>query len=77
MEVSNFQCFLDLAEINTSDISINDIKKNLPAGVSLPPEFESVSLPSVDDAAKLFKDKCIKVSGSDASYEEASVISIY
>lgn len=39
----------------------------------LPPEIENVNLPNADEAVKLFKEKCIKVSGSDAAFEEASV----
>lgn len=61
------------AAINSTDITINDIKNALPEGVTLPPELENVNLPNVEDATKLFKDKCIKVSGSDAAFEEASV----
>ncbi|CRL07400.1 CLUMA_CG020373, isoform A [Clunio marinus] len=58
--------------LNKTDITINDIKNALPDGVTFPPEFADAELPNIDDAKKLFKDKCIKVSGSDAAYEEVT-----
>ena len=65
--------FSALAAINSTDITINDIKNALPEGVSLPPELENVEIPKVEEGLKLFKDKCVKVSGSDAAYDEATV----
>lgn len=61
------------AAINNTDAYINDIKSRLPENVTLPPELEN--LPSLEDATKVFREKCIKVSGSDAAYEEANVSS--
>lgn len=70
---TNFPFSTAFAAINTTDITINDIKNALPDGVTFPPELEGLDIPKVEDAAKLFKDKCIKVSGSDAAFEEAHV----
>lgn len=39
----------------------------------MPAELDN--LPNVDEAKKLFREKCIKESGSDAAYEEANVSS--
>lgn len=36
----------------------------------LPPGFENISLPNIEDGKKLAREKCIKVSGSDAAYEQ-------
>jgi hypothetical protein len=61
------------AAINITDFGINDIKNNLPEGVTLPPELEGLPIPSAENATKLFKEKCTKESGSDAAYEQVSV----
>lgn len=53
-------------------IDINKIQSQLPDGIKIPPEFANASLPTVEEATKILKDKCIKVSGSDAAYEEAA-----
>lgn len=67
-----FFLFSAFAAIDTD--ALNKAKNELEAkGVTLPPEFKDLDLPNVEDAQKLFKDKCIKVSGSDAAYEEANV----
>jgi Protein of unknown function (DUF1397) len=65
--------FSAFAAINTTNLSINDLKNALPTGVTLPPELEGVDIPQVDDVKKLFKEKCITVSGSDSAYQEADV----
>lgn len=65
--------FSAFAAINNTEITINDIKNALPEGVTLPPEIEGLPIPSIENATKLFKEKCVKESGSDAAYEEASV----
>jgi hypothetical protein len=61
------------AQFNVSDISLDDIKSRLPDGVTFPPEIEGLPIPSIENATRLFKEKCVKESGSDAAYEEASV----
>lgn len=71
--MNTFVLFVVSAAINSTDFSINDIKNALPEGVSLPPELEGLDIPNVEDAAKVFREKCIKVSGSDAAFEEAHV----
>uniref|UniRef100_A0A336L8A3 CSON005901 protein n=1 Tax=Culicoides sonorensis TaxID=179676 RepID=A0A336L8A3_CULSO len=53
-------------------INLNEIQSQLPDGVKIPPELLNASLPSVEETTKILKEKCIKVSGSDAAYEEAS-----
>lgn len=65
--------FSALGAFNGSDITINDIKNALPDGVSLPPELDGIEIPKVEEAVKVFKEKCVKVSGSDAAFEEANV----
>lgn len=60
------------AALNVSDFSINDIKNNLPEGIALPEGFADFELPT-DNITKVLKDKCVKETGSDAAYEEASV----
>jgi hypothetical protein len=43
-------------------------------GVSIPPELANIDIGSnVEQLTNTFKQKCVEVSGSDASYEEASV----
>lgn len=66
---------LDLEKIKEKikeKIDINQIQSQLPDGIKLPPELANASLPSVEETTKILKDKCIKVSGSDAAYEEAA-----
>ncbi|CAO1433833.1 unnamed protein product [Diamesa hyperborea] len=57
---------------NVTDLNVDDLKNALPEGVTLPSLLENVTIPTADDAKKLFKEKCNKVSGSDAAYDEAS-----
>jgi len=38
--------------------------------VVLPKELDGIAIPSAEDATNMFKDKCIKVAGSDAAFEE-------
>lgn len=53
-------------------IDISKIQAQLPDGIKIPPELANVSLPTLDETTKVLKDKCVKVSGSDAAYEEAA-----
>lgn len=53
-------------------IDINQIQSQLPDGIKIPNELLNASLPSVEETTKVLKEKCIKVSGSDAAYEEAA-----
>ncbi|XP_063702693.1 27 kDa hemolymph protein-like [Culicoides brevitarsis] len=65
---------LDLEKVKDKikEIDIDKIKAQLPEGVKIPPELLNASLPSVEETTKILKEKCIKVSGSDAAYEEAA-----
>lgn len=55
------------------NIDINQIKSQLPEGLDIPKDFLNTTLPSIDveNTVEIIKEKCIKVSGSDAAYEEA------
>lgn len=53
---------------DVTDLNVDDFKNALPEGVTLPSVLENVTLPSADDAKKLFKEKCNKVSGSKCCY---------
>lgn len=53
---------------NVTDLNVDDIKNALPEGVTLPSLLENVTLPTADDAKKLFKEKCNKVSGSKCCF---------
>jgi hypothetical protein len=62
------------AQFNISDNTIDDLKNRLnEQGVTFPPEIEGLPIPSIENATRLFKEKCVKESGSDAAFEEASV----
>lgn len=52
-------------------IDIDKIQAQLPDGIKIPPELANATLPSLEETTKVLKEKCIKVSGSDAAYEEA------
>lgn len=56
--------------IDLNSIDINKLKDEVFADI-LPPEFKNVTLPKLEDIQKIIKDKCSRVAGSDASYEEA------
>ncbi|XP_049291599.1 27 kDa glycoprotein-like [Anopheles funestus] len=56
--------------IDLNSIDINKLKDDVFAEI-LPPEFKNVTLPKLEDIQKIIKDKCSRVAGSDASYEEA------
>ncbi|XP_041772171.1 27 kDa hemolymph protein-like [Anopheles merus] len=56
--------------IDLNSIDINKLKDEVLADI-LPPEFKNVTLPKLEDIQKIIKDKCSRVAGSDASYEEA------
>jgi len=53
-------------------IDINLIQSQLPDGIQLPKELLNASLPSLEETTQILKEKCIKVSGSDAAFEEAA-----
>lgn len=52
------------------ELDIDKLREQLPEGL-IPPEFQNVSLPSLEDIQKIVKDKCSRVTGSDAAYEQA------
>jgi Protein of unknown function (DUF1397) len=58
------------ADDDLSKLNLDDLKSKLPENL-LPDSFQNTSLPTVDDAKTLIKDKCTRVAGSDAAYEEA------
>uniref|UniRef100_A0A182MWE9 Protein TsetseEP domain-containing protein n=1 Tax=Anopheles culicifacies TaxID=139723 RepID=A0A182MWE9_9DIPT len=60
----------DLASIDLNNIDINKLKDDVLAEI-LPPEFKNVTLPKLEDIQQMIKEKCSRVAGSDASYEEA------
>uniref|UniRef100_A0A182P9X1 Uncharacterized protein n=1 Tax=Anopheles epiroticus TaxID=199890 RepID=A0A182P9X1_9DIPT len=60
----------NLGTIDLNSIDINKLKDDVLADL-LPPEFKNVTLPKLEDIQKIIKDKCSRVAGSDASYEEA------
>lgn len=58
---------------------LNDIKNsvvnNLPEGITIPPELKDIDVgEGIKQASDIFKQKCNENSGSDAAFEEASVI---
>ncbi|XP_052872843.1 27 kDa hemolymph protein-like [Anopheles cruzii] len=61
----------DAGAIDLKDIDINELLKDERFADLLPPEFRNVTLPKLEDVQKIIKDKCSRVAGSDASYEEA------
>lgn len=58
---------IDLEKLKES-IDLDKIKKNLPAGIEIPPSLQNVTLPSIDEVIKVVKDKCAKVSGGEEAY---------
>lgn len=52
------------------ELDIDKLREQLPEGL-IPPEFQNVSLPSLEDIQRIVKDKCSRVAGSDAAYEQA------
>ncbi|XP_050095903.1 27 kDa hemolymph protein-like [Anopheles aquasalis] len=58
-------------QIDLKDIDLNEILKDEKFADILPPEFKNVTLPKLEDIQKVIKEKCSRVAGSDASYEEA------
>jgi hypothetical protein len=53
-------------------INLDDIKSKLPPGVELP-DLDKLgdAAKTIEDTQKVLREKCIKVSGSDAAFEEA------
>lgn len=51
-----------------NSIDLENIKKNLPAGIDIPSSLQNVSLPSVDEVKKVLKEKCSKVSKGEEAY---------
>ncbi|KAL1400263.1 hypothetical protein pipiens_007578 [Culex pipiens pipiens] len=56
------------------DIDIDTLKAQLPDGF-LPPEFQNISLPSIEDIQKIVKDKCSKIAGNEEAYEKTEAAS--
>lgn len=52
------------------DLDIDKLREQLPEGL-LPPELLNVTLPSLEDIQRIVKDKCSRVAGSDAAYQQA------
>lgn len=52
------------------ELDIDKLKSQLPPGF-LPPELLNATLPSLEDIQRIVKDKCSKVAGNDAAYEQA------
>lgn len=52
------------------DLDIDKLKEHLPEGF-IPPEFQNITLPSLEDIQRIVKDKCSRAAGSDAAYEQA------
>lgn len=58
------------ATVSSNDIDIEKLKSQLPEGI-LPEGFNSSALPTADDAKKLFKEKCQKVSNDEEAFAKA------
>lgn len=56
------------------DIDIDQLKSHLPEGF-LPPEFQNISLPSIEDIQKIVKDKCSKIAGNEEAYQKTEAAS--
>lgn len=57
------------------EANFEKIKSKLPDGIEIPETLKNVTLPSLDDAKKVLKEKCDNVSGSEAAFiavEEAA-----
>ncbi|XP_055606558.1 27 kDa glycoprotein-like [Uranotaenia lowii] len=52
------------------ELDIEKLKEHLPEGF-IPAEFANMTLPSMEDIQRIVKDKCSKVAGSDAAFEQA------
>lgn len=54
-------------------INLTELQQHLPAGIELP-DLDTLgnATKQIEDTQKVLKEKCIKVSGSSAAYEEAS-----
>lgn len=58
---------------NDLDVDIEKIKSKLPEGIEIPDSLKNVTLPSLDDAKKIFKEKCDKVSGSETAFTDVEL----
>lgn len=58
------------AAVSSNDIDVDKLKSQLPDGI-LPEGFNASSLPSQEDAKKLFKEKCYKVSNDEDAFTKA------
>lgn len=58
------------AATQNNEIDLDKFKSQLPDGI-LPEGFNSSSLPSADDAKKLFKEKCEKTAQNDEAFQHA------
>ncbi|XP_062533975.1 27 kDa hemolymph protein-like [Armigeres subalbatus] len=52
------------------DLDIDKLREQLPEGL-IPPELANITLPNMEDIQKIIKDKCSRVAGSDAAYQQA------
>lgn len=60
-----------LSQNQIEDIDLEKLKSQLPEGI-IPAGFNTSSLPKIEEITNVIKEKCIKVSGSDAAFEEAT-----
>lgn len=53
-----------------NELDIEKLKSQLPEGI-LPEGFNTSALPTADDAKKVIKEKCLKVSNNEEAYQKA------
>jgi hypothetical protein len=61
---------LAAATLSGNEVDIEKLKSQLPEGI-LPEGFNTSALPTADDAKKLFKEKCHKISNNDEAFQKA------
>lgn len=60
---------------NELEANFEKIKSKLPEGIEIPETLKNITMPSIDDAKAVLKEKCEKVSGGEEAYaavEEAA-----
>lgn len=67
---NNWNVKTKLFSVNLGSISCEnvDLQENLKIFQTIDNANENVTLPSMDDAKKVLKEKCVNVSGSEAAY---------
>lgn len=64
-----------MCDNNEIEANFEKIKSKLPEGIEIPETLKNMTMPSMDDAKKVLKEKCDKVSGGETAYaavEEAA-----